>query len=205
MKSLRNAVLLIIIFTSIVYFTGCSAVQYGGDIIKSGQKDFKTVMTPGITANEISQLNNICLVVNGLDASGKPLIFTGGQTNQNVFTDMFIMEFMKKGYSVSTLSDNTGDITSPQKLDTLTQLGYNLALICNMNLATSTSITDVTLGGEYTKAGVNSFTLKGIRTSDKKILFISSGEYGKAKGASDVSEDVVILYSNICAGKIDNN
>jgi len=202
MKKLKHELILLCLFASAYHFTGCTAAQYGGDIIRSGQKDFKTVITQGITSQDISKLSNICMVVNGLDASGKPIIFTGGQTNLNVFTDMFIMEFMKKGYIVSTLSDNTGDITSPQKLDTMVLLGYNLVLICNMNLAASTSITDVTLGGEYSKAGVNSFTLKGIRTSDKKILFISSGEYGKAKGASDVSEDVVSLFSNICSGKI---
>lgn len=183
---------------------GCAAAQYGGDIIRSAQKDFKTVMSPGITFQDINQLNNICLVVNGLDQTGKPIIWTGGQSNQNVFTDMFIMEFMKKGFNVNTLSDNTADISSPQKLDTLSVLGFNMALICNMNLATSTSITDITLGGEYAKVGVNSFTLKCIRTQDKKILFISSGEYGKSKGASDVAEDVVKLFKNVCEGKIKN-
>lgn len=190
----------------VCYFTyfiiGCSAARIPGELIRGDSQKFDVVMSPGVTSEDVLQLSVIGLSVNGIDASGKMLIGIGGETNTNVFSDMFMMQFMKSGYNASSLTESSNDLIKPDKLDSLKNAGIQFVLICNNNLSASTSELDWLTGGEYAKAGVNSFTIKGYRTEDKKMLFIGSGEYEKTRTANEVSKDVINVYTKIIQNKL---
>ncbi|MCE1165045.1 MAG: hypothetical protein LWX07_06560 [Bacteroidetes bacterium] len=161
---MKISIFALFLFTAIIVlsnFFGCAAVQYGGDIIRSGQKEFEAVYTPGITKNDITALNNPVIAVNGIAPNGQVLIgYSSGSTNSNVYTDMFVMELLKKGITVNTLMQGTEDAVRNQKLQTLDSAGNQMVFIVNTNLAASSSITELTTGGEYAKVGITSFTLK---------------------------------------------
>lgn len=201
-RTLTNSALAIII---VFILTGCSAVQYGGDIIRSGQKDFEAAYTPGFTKTDVAMLNNPVLAVNGMNSNGQSIIgfLSSGSTNSNVYTDMFMMELMKKGIMINTLTQGTKDAVKNQNFKTLDSLGNQMVLIVNTNLATSSSITDATTGGEWAKVGITSFTIKGVRTSDSKMLFLGSGTYGKAKDAGEVAKDIAFIMDNIYKGNLE--
>lgn len=195
--------ILVLILSYITYlFIGCSAARIPGEIIRGDSQKFDVVLSLGVTSEDVLQLSTIGLSVNGIDGSGKMLIGIGGETNSNVFSDMFMMQFMKSGYNSSSLIENSNELIKPEKLDSLKAAGIQLILICNNNLSTSTSELDWLTGGEYAKAGVNSFTIKGYSTENKKLLFIGTGEYEKIRTASEVSKDIVTVYTKIIQNKI---
>lgn len=198
---INSALAMIIAFI----LNSCSAVQYGGDLIRSGQKDFEAAYTPGFSKTDIVILNNTVLAVNGVNSNGQSIIgfLSSGSTNSNVYSDMFMMELMKKGIMVNSLTQGTEDAVKNQNFKTLDSLGNQMVLIVNTNLATSSSITDATTGGEWAKVGVTSFTIKGVRTSDSKMLFLGSGTYGKAKDANEVAKDIAIIMDNIYKGTLE--
>jgi len=204
MKNIVYSLSIIVSLFMVVNFQGCTAVQYGGDIIRSGQKEFEAVYTPGITKNDVAVLNNPVIAVNGIAPNGQVLIgYSSGSTNSNVYTDMFVMELLKRGITVNTLMQGTEDAVKNQKLQTLDSAGNQMVFVINTNLATSSSITELTTGGEYAKVGITSFTLKGIRTSDNKVLFLGSGSYGKAKDADVVAKHIAFIVDNIYKGTLD--
>lgn len=202
MKKLKPVIILLFLPLLIYYFSGCSAARIPGELIRGDSQNFDVVMAPGVTTEDVLQLSVIGLSVNGIDASGKMLIGIGGETNSNVFSDMFMMQFMKSGYNATSLSESSNDIIKPDKLDSLKVAGIQFVLICNNNLSATTSELDWLTGGEYAKAGVNSFTIKGYRTEDKKMLFIGSGEYEKTRTANEVSKDIVNVYTKIIQNKL---
>jgi hypothetical protein len=199
---MRRIILLLPALILASNFYSCGAARIPGEIIRGDSKKFDVVMSAGITAQEVSQLTNIGLSVNGIDASGKTLVGIGGETNSNVFSDMFMMQFMKAGYSASALTEPANELIKPEKLDSLKNDGISMVLICNNNLAATTSELDWLTGGEFAKAGVNSFTFKGYRTEDKKMLFIGTGEYEKTRTASEVSKDFVNVFTKIVQDKL---
>lgn len=204
MKKLKHLIFLSLFIYLLYNFYGCAAVQFGGDIIRSGQKEFNGTYSPGITKNDIVVLSNPIIAVNGIAPNGQVLItYASGSTNSNVYTDMFVMELMKKGISVSTLGEGTADVMLNQNFKKLDSLGNQLVLIINTNLSSSTSITEFSTGGEFQKVGINAFTIKGIRTADSKLLFMGSGTYGKAKDATDASKDIAFIIDNIFNGSIE--
>lgn len=187
-----------------ITFYSCSAVQFGGDIIRSGQKDFEATFTPGITKSDLTLLNNPVLAVNGISPNGQVVIgYLPGSSNANIYADMFMMELMKKGIIVSTLNEGTADVMINQKFEKLDSNGNQLVLIVNTNLASSSSVTEFATGGEWGKVGVTSFTIKGIRTNDNKTLFIAAGNYGKAKDASVVAKDIAFVLENVFKGNLE--
>lgn len=193
-----------IILFAIIQFNGCTAVQYGGDLIRSGQKEFEATFTPGMSKTDIVVLNNPILAVNGVSPSGQLVIgYNAGSTNANVYSDLFLMELMKKGIIVTTLNEGTGDVMKNQNFSKLDSAGNQFVLIINTNLATSSSITEYSTGGEWGKVGVTSFTIKGIRTADNKLLFMASGSYGKAKDAADVAKDIAFVVDNVYKGTLE--
>ena len=109
---------------------------------------------------------------------------------------------MKSGYNASSLIESSNELIKAEKMDSLKAAGIQLILICNNNLSSSTSELDWLTGGEYAKAGVNSFTFKGYSTESKKMLFIGTGEYEKIRTASEVSKDVVNIFTKIIQNKI---
>ncbi len=204
MKKLKYLLVLSLLIYMSYFFYGCSAVQFGGDILRSGQKELNAAIVPGITSLDIVNLSNPVLAVNGIAPNGQIIIdYTPGVTNSNIYTDMFMMELMNKGILVTTLTESTADVIKNHNFSKLDAEGNMLAIIINTNLASSSSITELTTGGEYQKIGVTAFTIKGIRTSDGKVIFMGSGSYGKAKDAGEVSKDVGFIIDNIYKGTIE--
>jgi len=200
-----NFLLFLSFLTYLSYnFYGCAAVQFGGDIVRANQKELNAAIVPGITSLDIVNLSNPVLAVNGIAPNGQIIIdYTPGVTNSNIYTDMFMMELMNKGILVTTLTESTADVMKNHNFSKLDAEGNMLAIIINTNLASSSSITELTTGGEYQKIGVTAFTIKGIRTSDGKVIFMGGGSYGKAKDAGEVSKDVGFIIDNIYKGTIE--
>lgn len=201
---MKHLIWLILTFAFLHLFNGCGAARIPGELIRGDSEKYDVVITSGITPSDIKILSNIGLSVNGIDASGKTLIGIGGETNSNVFSDMFMMKFLKNGYNAVSMNDNPNSLQKAEIMDSLYSNGINLILIINNNLSGSTSELDWLTGGEYMKAGVNSFTIKAFRTEDKKMLFIGTGEYEKIRTASEVSDDVVKVYTKIIEDKLKN-
>lgn len=197
-----NYLITLFIIIMMVIFYGCTAVQIGGELVRSGQEDFELILSPGITSTDISSLNNVAVSVNGFNQNGAMVIGFGENTNANMYTDLFTMELIKQGYNATSLSDNTADVIKVQKITELDSAGYQMIFICNTSLSSTSSVIGGLTGGEYANLGVQSFTFKGIRTSDNKTLFICSGQYGKTKNSSEVVKDIGTILKDINKGNI---
>ena len=158
------------------------------------------MLSPGVSAASLGAKKNIGINVNG--GQGQQVFAMGsGGTNTNVYADMLTREFLRLGYQTRTITENVSEATSSGQLRELGDRGFDLILISNLNFSTTTNMSQAMIGGGM-KTGVTSFTLKGFDPRTGQTLFIASAEYGSAKAAGTVAEDVSALYRDVVSGKL---
>ena len=158
------------------------------------------MLSPGVSAASLGAKKNIGINVNG--GQGQQVFAMGsGGTNTNVYADMLTREFLRLGYQTRTITENVSEATSSRQLRELGDRGFDLILISNLNFSTTTNMSQAMIGGGM-KTGVTSFTLKGFDPRTGQTLFIASAEYGSAKAAGTVAEDVSALYRDVVSGKL---
>lgn len=198
----KTTELLPALFLILVIFCGCLAAQVAGDVARSGQKETDVVLARGITPAMLQEKRNIAVNINGVNTSGQYVFSVGdGNTNAGVYSDMLTKEFLKMGYQSRTITDNISESSGQEAFRELVERGFDIVLIGNMNISMTTSVTGALTGGDYAKTGVTSFTVKGIDVENGNILFILSTEYGKAKKASEVTQDLAELYRDLVLGR----
>ena len=190
------------LFSLLLIFCGCLAAQVAGDIARSGQKDTDVVLAQGVTPTMLQEKRSIAVNINGVNSSGQYVFSVGeGSTNAGIYSDMLTKEFLKMGYQSKTITDDISESSSQEEFRALRERGFDILLVGNMNISMTTSVTGALTGGDYANTGVTSFTVKGIDVEDSAILFILSTEYGKAKKASEVTQDLAELYRDVVMGK----
>jgi len=125
---------------------------------------------------------------------------TPSQATNNVYTDMLMNEFLKKGYDTRAISDSF-NAADPNDIQTYKNQGYQIIIKGNLKLESSTSTWGAMTGGDYSYTGVKEFTLKGIDTTTGKIIFIVTGSYGNPKETKVVATDIAEAFSE----KINSN
>ena len=175
---------------------GCAATQLAGQAIRSAMKEIEFNVTNGY---DIKQLKHARLAIstNASNESGQFLsILTGRKdsaTATNVYTDMILNEFLKKGFDARSIADSF-DANNPNDLAHWREAGVDVIVKANLMLDTSTSSWGAVTGGEFAYSGIKEFSLKGIDTSNGKIIFIATGEYGKAREGKDVAQDIAEAF-----------
>ena len=181
--------------------TGCLAAYVVGGAVKAGQKKVDLVMSPGVSATTLAAKKNIGISVNG-GGNSQQLAFGGGGSNTNVYADMLTREFLRLGYSTRTVTETVSEATTSRQIRELGEKGFDLILICNLNFSTTSNMAGAMIGTDYMKTGVTSFTLKGFDPRSGNTLFIASAEYGTAKAAGTVAEDMSALYRDVVTGTV---
>ena len=150
----------------------------------------------------LQERRSIAVNINGVNSSGQYVFSVGqGNTNAGIYSDMLTKEFLKMGYQSRTITDNISESSGEEEFRALAKRGFDILLIGNMNISMTTSVTGALTGGDYANTGVTSFTVKGIDVENGSILFILSTEYGKAKKASEVTQDLAELYRDVVMGR----
>lgn len=188
---------------------GCAATQLAGQAIRSGIKDIEVTVTNGYNiknfanskvaistnvGNERSEGMAALAMLTGRNASDTPT-----QATNNVYTDMIMTEFLKKGFDVRSISD-TFDAANPNDLETYKGQGYQIIVKGNLKVESSTSAWGSVTGGGSTYSGVKEFTLKGIDTDSGKVIFIVTGSYGNPKEAKTVATDIADAFTEKAKG-----
>ncbi|AEI15907.1 hypothetical protein Flexsi_2292 [Flexistipes sinusarabici DSM 4947] len=206
MLKLRSLIVFLLIFVSTLIISGCGAVHMTGDLIRTFSKDVEVAVSPNVTVDELKKNEDIAVSVNPSSKSNKDIVavFGSGNINKNVISDMITMEFMQLGYSAKTLAENVSDTTANETFAELANKGFDIVLVGNMNIGTTTSTTSHLTGGNIADTGVTSFTIKGIDTDTGSVLFIISTEYGKSKKPKTVAEDLAEIYSKLLKGEIES-
>jgi hypothetical protein len=186
---------------TMVALTGCGVTQMAGDLARSGQKDVDVVLAQGVTSQILKEKKSLGVYVTGSNAGA---MYASGQgaTSASVYSDMITKEFMRMGYNARTISEPVSETMAAEKLSDLSAKGFQLLLVGNLNISTTTSSVGWMTGGDYMNTGVTSATVKGIDVKDGSVLFVLSTEYGKAKEAGEVSKDLSQLYADVLSGKV---
>jgi hypothetical protein len=180
---------------------GCGVTQMAGGLPRSGQKDVDIVLAQGIAPQMLKEKKSLGVYVTGSNAGA---MYASGQgaTSASVYSDMITKEFMRMGYTARTISEPVTETMAAEKLSDLSAKGFQLLLVGNLNISTTTSSVSWMTGGDYANTGVTSATVKGIDVKDSSVLFVLSTEYGKAKEAGEVSKDLGQLYADVLSGKV---
>jgi len=188
---------------------GCAATQLAGQAIRNGIKDIEFNVTNGYNIKEfasskIAISTNVGSEVNeGVTAlamlTGRQVSNTPTQATNNVYTDMIMTEFLKKGYDTRAIADSF-NAASPNDLETYKSQGYQVVVTGNLKVETSSSAWRSVTGGGSSYSGVKEFTLKGIETTTGKIVFIVTGSYGNPKEAKVVATDIAEAFSEKIKG-----
>ena len=196
--------LAILIGLGTLLLQGCAATQLAGQAIRSGIKDIEFNVTNGYNIKELAS-SKIAISTNvgnevgeGVAAlamlTGRKVSNTPSQATNNVYTDMIMTEFLKKGYDARAISDSF-NAANPNDLNTYKKQGYQVIVKGNLKIESSTSTWGSMTGGDYAYSGVKEFTLKGLDTNSGKIIFIVTGSYGNPKEAKDVATDIADAFS----------
>jgi len=188
---------------------GCAATQLAGQAIRSGIKDIEFNVTNGyeikkFASSKIAISTNIGNEVGeGIAAlamlTGRQLSNTPSQATNNVYTDMIMTEFLKKGFDARAISDSF-NAANPNDLEAYKDQGYQVVVKGNLKVETSSSAWGSVTGGGSSYSGVKEFTLKGIETSSGKVVFIVTGSYGNPKEAKVVATDIAKAFSQEIEG-----
>ena len=179
----------------------CLAAYVVGGAVRAGQKNIDLVLSPGVTAATLAAKKDIGISVNGANGM-QPYSIGGGGTNTTVYADMLAREFLRLGYQTRTVTEAVSEATTSRQIKQFGEKGFDLILICNLNFSTTTNMADAMVGGEGMKTGVTSFTLKGFDPRSGGTLFIASAEYGTAKAAGTVAQDMSALYRDVVNGAV---
>lgn len=176
-----------------------------GEAVRGSKKETDVALAPGITAARLQGYKNLGVSIVGREANSRSSVWSAGTgaTNAGVYSDMVMKEFMKLGYQARSLSDDISEATSPSELQVLAKRGIELLIVGNLNMSMTTSVTSAYTGGDFTKSGVTSYTIKGLDAKTGDILFVLSTEYGKARGAGDVAMDLATLFRSMVSGAVD--
>jgi len=195
----------LIISVCAILVQGCAATQLAGQAIRSGIKDIEFNVTNGyniknFASSKIAISTNVGNEVGeGMAAlamlTGRQHTNTPSQATNNVYTDMIMTEFLKKGYDTRAIADSF-NAASPNDLETYKNQGYQVVITGNLKVETSSSAWGSVTGGGSTYSGVKEFTLKGIDTNSGKIVFIVTGSYGNPKEAKVVATDIAEAFNN---------
>lgn len=200
-----NRLLNILLVTISFYLTSCTASMLMGDVIRSGQKDIEVVTPPGSSISDHDINSIIGISLDGIGEGGESLLYYGsGSANKQVYSDMLQMELLKNGYSARSIGKIISENSPLSDINSLASNGIDVVISGNLSLGTSTSLGAAYTGGNYWDTGISSFTVKGIDTRDGSLLFLISGEYGKAKKPSVVTEDIFYTYNEIISGNPEN-
>jgi len=183
---------------------GCAVTNLAGQAIRSGMKDIEFNVTNGYDMKQFSN-SRIAISTTAANESGNNLAAfamlmgkknpTGNQkVTSNVYTDMILTEFLKKGFDARAISD-TLDLNDPNDIDSYKQKGFQIIVKGSLKIDTSTSTWGGMTGGDYAYSGVKEFTIKGIDTTSGKIVFIVTGSYGNPKEAKTVATDIAEAFS----------
>jgi len=183
---------------------GCAATQLAGQAIRSGMKDIEFNVTNGYNIKDFAR-SKIAIstsvgneVGGGIAAlamlTGRQVSNAPAQATNNVYTDMIMTEFLKKGYDTRAVSDSF-NAANPNDLKSYEKQGYQVVVKGNLKVESSTSAWGSVTGGGYSYSGVKEFTLKGIDTSTGKIIFIVTGSYGNPKEAKIVATDIAEAFN----------
>lgn len=183
---------------------GCFAAYVVGGAVKASQKRVDLVLTPGVTAASLASKRNLGIAVNGNNSNGmlQPIAMGAGGTNTSVYADMLAREFLRLGYATRTVTESVSEATNNPQIRDLADKGFDLVLICNLNFSTTTNLGGAMIGTDYMNTGVTSFTLKGFDPRSGSTLFIASAEYGTAKAAGTVAQDMSALYRDVVTGTV---
>jgi len=183
---------------------GCAATELAGQAIRSGIKDIEFNVTNGYNIQDFAK-SKVAISTNtgkevdgGLAAlamlTGRKVSNTPSQATNNVYTDMIMTEFLKKGYDTRAISDSF-NAANPNDLASYKKQGYQVVVKGNLKIESSTSAWGSMTGGNYAYSGVKEFTLKGIDANSGKVIFIVTGSYGNPKDAKAVAEDIADAFS----------
>jgi len=107
---------------------------------------------------------------------------------------MIMRELIKLGFNARGLENAVHD-TDTEQHKQLAAKKFDLAIVGNLNMGMTSSVSGALTGGEAYNSGVTSFTLKGIDIPTGNIMFIISGSYGKVKPPNTVARDVAKQYA----------
>jgi len=183
---------------------GCAVTNLAGQAIRSGMKDIEFNVTNGYDMNKFSH-SRIAISTTAANEDGNNIAAfamlmggkkpTGNQkVTSNVYTDMILTEFLKKGFDARAISD-TLDLNDPNDIDSYKQKGFQIIVKGSLKIDTSTSTWGAMTGGDYAYSGIKEFTLKGIDTASGRIIFIVTGSYGNPKEAKTVATDIAEAFS----------
>lgn len=183
---------------------GCFAAYVVGGAVKAGQKRVDLVLTPGVSVASLASKKNLGIAVNGGNSNSmiQPMAMGSGATNISVYADMLAREFLRLGYATRTVTEQVSEATNSRQIRELADKGFDLVLICNLNFSTTTNLGGAMVGTDYMQTGVTSFTLKGFDPRSGSTLFIASAEYGTAKAAGTVAQDMSALYRDVVTGAV---
>ncbi len=200
---MKNYFSFVLALLFVIAASGCTASMLVGDVIRSMQKDIEVVISPNTSQSSLKNYTDLGISLNGINEKGQSLysLWGGGTTNPTIYSDMLQIELLKDGYNSKSLSQFFSENSSKTKLDSLSNNQIKLVLSGNLNLGTTSSITSMYTGGNWADTG--GFTFKGIDTSNGSVLFLVSAEYGKAKKASVVTEEIANIYKDILSGEIE--
>lgn len=187
---------------SLPLLSGCYGMMLAGDLARYAQKDTDIFVPDGVTLEMLRTKRDIAVNINGINAAGQYVfaVGSGAASNASVYSDMVTKELLKMGITARSVTGEISESSPPETFRDLRSRGHDMVLVGNMAVSTTTSQTAYITGGDAWNTGVTSFTVKGLDVRDGSILFILSADYGKAKDASQVAEDLTTLYQNMLNG-----
>jgi hypothetical protein len=197
-KSITYAVLILSLTLS-----GCAAGMLIGDAVRSGQEDYRVAIPPTSSVKNINKTNKVAINLRGIGENGSYLFYGTGTTNKAIYSDRLELEMIGNGFNVTALSSGNTVEGDQSKLDSLARNNVAIVLEGNLNMGSSTSYGSAVTGGNYMDTGITDFSVKAIDTNDGSVMFIISGEYGKAKEASRITKDITMIYGDILAGDVE--
>ena len=189
----------------VLLIQGCAATQLAGQAVRSGIKDIEFNVTNGYDIKDFAR-SKVAIstsvgneVGEGIAAlamlTGRQSTNTPSQATSNVYTDMIMTEFLKKGYDTRAISDSF-NAASPNDLEAYKKQGYQVIVKGNLKVESSTSAWGSMTGGNYSYSGVKEFSLQGIDTSTGTVVFLVTGSYGNPKEATVVASDIAETLSD---------
>lgn len=190
-----------------VVISGCGAAYVGGAAIRSlGEgEEIDAVRQEGVTTSDLQQKEHIGLSIRGVDSKGQIIAWGWGDqgTSQpGIYEDMLLQEFIRKGVSAETVNDSVPSTPSNATLSSLEEQGFDMVLVGTMNMAVDAQQLDALTGGDPTKTGVSTCSVRGIDVPSGEVLFILTLEYDEAQDAGEVASALAESYQALLAGDI---
>lgn len=190
-----------------VVISGCGAAYVGGAAIRSiGEgEEIDAVRQEGVTTSDLQQKEHIGLSIHGVGSSGQIITWgwgDAGTSEPGVYEDMLLKEFIREGVSAETVSDSVSTTPSDAILSSLEEQGVNMVLLGNMNMAVDAQQLDALTGGDPSKTGVTTCSVRGIDVPSGELLFILTLEYDEAQDAGEVARALAQSYKALLAGEI---